>query len=58
MPMHQAKAKLADSCANPDEFVQKYDDLKSKNVPDLDAIVFFLAEISDKPEVFNSSLYI
>ena len=49
--MHQAKAKLADSSPNKTDFIKKYDDLKARNVRDLDALVYFLAEINDKTEV-------
>ena len=49
--MHQAKAKLADSSPNQNEFIKKYDELKARNVRDLDALVYFLAEINDKAEV-------
>jgi hypothetical protein len=49
--MHLAKAKLAENCPNPDEFIQKYDDLKTRNLRDLDALVYFLSEINERPEV-------
>lgn len=49
--MHQAKLKLAERSPNADEFIMKYDELKARNVKDLDAFVYFLADISDKQEV-------
>ena len=49
--MHQAKSKLAENSPNSNEFLQKYDDLKSRNLRDLDALVYFLAEINDKSDV-------
>jgi len=49
--MYQIKDKLASNCRNPDDFLQKYDELKTKNARDLDAMVFFMSEICDKPEV-------
>jgi len=51
VPMYQIKDKLASNCRNPDDFLQKYDELKTKNARDLDAMVFFMSEICDKPEV-------
>jgi gamma-tubulin complex component 2 len=51
--MHQAKQKIVSICPNPDEFLQKYEELKSKNLRDLDPLVYFLADINDKPEVNN-----
>ena len=48
VPMHQATQRLATSG---DEFTQRYDELKQRNARDVDAWVFFLAEIADKPEV-------
>ena len=49
--MHQAKAKICENSKRPEEFLQKYNDLKGKNCRELDALVYFLAEISDKSEV-------
>ena len=49
--MHQAKVRLTENSTNPAEFIRQYDELKGRNVKDLDALVFFLSEISDKPEV-------
>jgi hypothetical protein len=51
--MFQIKEKLANNCRNPDEFLQKYDELKTKNARDLDAMVFFMSEVCDKPEVIK-----
>ena len=43
--------KLAEHSKNPDDFNQKYADLRVKNVREVDPLVHFLAEIADKPEV-------
>ena len=51
MPTHQAKMRVAEASPNPHDFLQKYDELKSRNARDLDSLVAFLAEIVDKPEV-------
>jgi hypothetical protein len=51
MPMHQARAKIAESSKNAEAFMQKYNNLKSKNNKDVDVFVFFLSELTDKPEV-------
>ncbi|PIK61694.1 putative gamma-tubulin complex component 2 [Apostichopus japonicus] len=44
---HQAKRKIAEFTKTPEEFLRKYDDLKSKNVKDLDAMVFLISKLSD-----------
>ena len=49
--MHQAKAKICENSKRPEEFTQKYNVLKGRNCRELDALVFFLAEISDKPDL-------
>lgn len=49
--MHADKSKLAEHSRNPEDFYHKYNDLKVKNIRELDPLVHFLAEISDKPEV-------
>ena len=51
--MHVSLNKLANNSPNPNEFLQRYNELKAKNVRDLDAFVFFLGELSDKPETVN-----
>lgn len=48
--MHQITTKIANSSPNPAEFTQKYNDLKIKNVRDVDALVFLLGELSGKPD--------
>ena len=48
--MHESLTKLANNSPCPSEFTQKYNELKGKNVRDLDAFVFFLSELSDKSE--------
>ncbi|RNA39511.1 gamma-tubulin complex component 2 [Brachionus plicatilis] len=49
-PMHESLTKLANNSSNPSEFTQKYNELKGKNVRDLDAFVFFLSELCEKAE--------
>lgn len=44
---HQAKRKIAEFTKTPEEFLQKYDELKSKNVKDLDAMVYLLSKLSE-----------
>lgn len=51
MPIHQAKAKICENSKRPEEFIQKYNTLKGKNCRELDALVYFLAEISDKSDI-------
>ncbi|XP_052239668.1 gamma-tubulin complex component 2-like isoform X1 [Dreissena polymorpha] len=48
---NQAKRKIAESTKTPIEFMAKYDDLKSKNVRDLDTLVFFLSKLEDEHQV-------
>jgi len=51
VPIQKAKAKICENSKKPDEFINKYNDLKDKNCRELDPLVYFLAEISDKNEV-------
>ncbi|KAL4233344.1 Gamma-tubulin complex component 2 [Mactra antiquata] len=44
---NQAKRKIAESSKTPIEFLAKYDDLKSKNVRELDSLTFLLSKVSD-----------
>ncbi|KAJ8314612.1 hypothetical protein KUTeg_006762 [Tegillarca granosa] len=44
---HQAKRRIAESTNTPIEFLAKYDELKAKNVRDLDPLVFLLSKLSE-----------
>lgn len=44
---HTAKKKIAETSGSPREFLQKYDLLKSKNIRELDPLVFLLSRISE-----------
>ncbi|XP_013411271.1 gamma-tubulin complex component 2 [Lingula anatina] len=44
---HNAKRKIAEHTQSPEEFLQKYDELKAKNIRDLDSLVFLLSKLSD-----------
>ncbi|XP_041354765.1 gamma-tubulin complex component 2-like isoform X2 [Gigantopelta aegis] len=43
---HQAKRNIASLTKTPIEFLAKYDDLKSKNVRDLDPLVYLLSKLA------------
>lgn len=47
---NQAKRKIAESSKTPIEFLAKYDELKSKNVRDLDSLVFLLSKLCEEQE--------
>ncbi|XP_028391404.1 gamma-tubulin complex component 2-like [Dendronephthya gigantea] len=51
---HTAKKKIAETTPYPREFLQKYDLLKSKNIRELDPLVFLLSRISDDPSMVAS----
>ncbi|XP_077999830.1 gamma-tubulin complex component 2-like [Glandiceps talaboti] len=44
---HSAKRKIAEYTRKPEEFLRKYDELKSKNVRELDPMVYFLSKMID-----------
>ncbi|XP_050392733.1 gamma-tubulin complex component 2 isoform X2 [Patella vulgata] len=44
---HQAKRKIAESSKTPIEFLAKYDELKGKNVRDLDSLVYLLSKLAE-----------
>lgn len=48
---HTAKKKIAETSRFPREFLQKYDLLKSKNIRELDPLVFLLSKVSEDPNV-------
>ncbi|KAK6168734.1 hypothetical protein SNE40_019919 [Patella caerulea] len=47
---HQAKRKIAESSKTPIEFLAKYDELKGKNVRDLDSLVYLLSKLTEDDE--------
>jgi hypothetical protein len=49
--MSSTVQKLAESLDNPNDFLRRYENLKTRNVQDVDALVCFLSEASAKPEV-------
>ncbi|CAH1800217.1 unnamed protein product [Owenia fusiformis] len=44
---HNAKRKIAESTKKPNEFLQKYDELKARNVKDLDALTYLAAKLCE-----------
>eukprot|EP00117_Sycon_ciliatum_P012304 scpid103907/ scgid13429/ Gamma-tubulin complex component 2 len=44
---HQAKIRVAESSAQPEKFVQLYDELKSKQLRELDPFVYILSRIAE-----------
>lgn len=42
---HTAKRKIAESSPSPEEFLKKYEELKSKNVRELDSFVYLLSNV-------------
>ncbi|CAB4000138.1 Gamma-tubulin complex component 2 [Paramuricea clavata] len=48
---HTAKKKIAETSPYPREFLQKYDLIKSKNIRELDPLVFLLSRISEDPNM-------
>lgn len=47
----QAKEKITGLIKNPEDFIQKYDELNVKNVRELDQLVWFLGEVIDKNDM-------
>ncbi|XP_071785890.1 gamma-tubulin complex component 2-like [Asterias amurensis] len=50
---HSAKRKIAEFSQTPVDFLQKYDELKSKNVRDLDAFVYLLSKLSEDKDTVD-----
>jgi gamma-tubulin complex component 2 len=48
---HNAKRRLTECSQHPEEFLNKYDELKARNVHDLDSLVFLLSKLSDDIQV-------
>ena len=53
MSSHNSRRKIAENTSTPEEFLAKYDELKSRSVRDLDPLVNLLSKICDKD---NSSV--
>ncbi|XP_076078123.1 gamma-tubulin complex component 2-like isoform X5 [Mytilus galloprovincialis] len=47
---HQAKRKIAESSTTPIEFLAKYDELKGKNMRDLDPLVLLLSQLTEEEQ--------
>ncbi|XP_033104280.1 gamma-tubulin complex component 2-like [Anneissia japonica] len=52
--VHGAKRKIAEFTRTPQDFLKKYDELKSKNVRDLDVLVSLLSKISEDRDVVKT----
>jgi len=50
---HTAKKKITDLSATPQEFLKKYDDLKSKNIRELDSLVYMLSSITQERPIMR-----
>uniref|UniRef100_A0A3B4A5S2 Gamma-tubulin complex component n=1 Tax=Periophthalmus magnuspinnatus TaxID=409849 RepID=A0A3B4A5S2_9GOBI len=51
---HSAKVKLAEFSKTPEDFLKKYEELKSKNVRNLDPLVYLLSKLSEDKETLQS----
>ncbi len=49
--IHQAQIKLTEFSDQPEPFSERYEELKGKNVRDVDAVLVLLSEISKNKEV-------
>uniref|UniRef100_A0A668ARY8 Gamma-tubulin complex component n=1 Tax=Myripristis murdjan TaxID=586833 RepID=A0A668ARY8_9TELE len=50
---HSAKVKIAEFSKTPEDFLRKYDELKSKNVRNLDPLVYLLSKLSEDKETLQ-----
>lgn len=50
---HSAKVKIAEYSKTPEDFLRKYDELKSKNVRNLDPLVYLLSKLSEDSETLQ-----
>ncbi|XP_061611786.1 gamma-tubulin complex component 2 isoform X2 [Phyllopteryx taeniolatus] len=48
---HSSKVKLAEFSKTPEDFLRKYEELKSKNVRHLDPLVYLLSRLCEDPQV-------
>ncbi|XP_072013299.1 gamma-tubulin complex component 2-like [Amphiura filiformis] len=51
---HSAKRKIAEFSKTPKEFLQKYDELHTKNVRDLDVLVYLLSKLSEDKDTVST----
>ncbi|KAJ8284904.1 hypothetical protein COCON_G00037540 [Conger conger] len=50
---HSAKVKIAEYSKTPEDFLRKYDELKSKNVRNLDPLVYLLSKLTEDKETLQ-----
>ncbi|XP_057682566.1 gamma-tubulin complex component 2 isoform X2 [Corythoichthys intestinalis] len=50
---HGAKVKLAEFSKTPEDFLRKYEELKSKNVRQLDPLVYLLSRLCEDPQTLR-----
>ncbi|XP_026078773.1 gamma-tubulin complex component 2 isoform X1 [Carassius auratus] len=50
---HSAKVKMAEHSKTPEDFLRKYDELKSKNVRNLDPLVYLLSKLTEDKETLK-----
>lgn len=50
------QVKIAEFSETPEDFLKKYDELKSKNVRTLDSLVYLLSKLSEDKEVMIVSV--
>uniref|UniRef100_A0A665VRI8 Gamma-tubulin complex component n=1 Tax=Echeneis naucrates TaxID=173247 RepID=A0A665VRI8_ECHNA len=50
---HSAKVKLAEFSKTPEDFLRKYEELKSKNVRNLDPLVYLLSKLCEDKEMLH-----
>uniref|UniRef100_A0A8C2WE45 Gamma-tubulin complex component n=1 Tax=Cyclopterus lumpus TaxID=8103 RepID=A0A8C2WE45_CYCLU len=50
---HSAKVKLAEFSKTPEDFLRKYEELKSKNVQNLDPLLYLLSKLSEDKETLQ-----
>ncbi|RVE59987.1 hypothetical protein OJAV_G00193930 [Oryzias javanicus] len=50
---HSAKVKLAEFSKTPEDFLKKYEELKSKNVRNLDPLVYLLSKLCEDKETLQ-----
>ncbi|KAA8581260.1 hypothetical protein FQN60_002841 [Etheostoma spectabile] len=50
---HSAKVKLAEFSKTPEDFLRKYEELKSKNVQNLDPLVYLLSKLCEDKETLQ-----
>jgi len=48
---HTAKRKIAEASPSPEDFLKKYDELKSKNIRELDSLVYLVSCITQEKQV-------